>query len=566
MISTAMAFSPARYHAYITTLALSVAASSLTFAQLGAQQKRYTHADSLRGHLSAERSWWDVTHYDLHVKFSIGDSSISGYNTIHYRVLQSAQRMQIDLQSPMTFDSVVQDNRRLTIDRDGNAYFVKLQSTQSPGSIQGLTIYFHGVPRIARHPPWDGGLVFTKDKNGRPWITIACQGLGASVWYPCKEHQSDEPDSAAIHITVPDPLVAVANGRLRQKISNSDGSTTYAWAVSSPINNYNLIPYIGHYVKVSEQHSGEKGALDVTAWVLDYNLPSAKSHLMPDVRRMLKDFEHWFGPYPFYADGYQIVDAPHLGMEHQSAIAYGNRYLNGYLGHDLSSTGWGMKWDFIVVHESGHEWFGNNITTKDLADMWVHESFTNYSETLFTTSEYGVEAGNDYVIGTRNHIQNDAPIIGNYEVNEEGSGDMYYKGGNMIHMIRQIINDDEKFRQILRGLNKDFYHQTVTTAQIENYVSTHAGIDFSKVFDQYLRKIQIPQLTYSVTTENGKAALRYRWTNCVAGFNMAVRVSLSAGEKTWLKPTTTVQTMELPDIKLPDKIVDRNFYVGEKKE
>ena len=445
--------------------------------------------------------------------------------------------MQIDLMTPLVMDSILQDGSTLKYERDGNAFFVLLLSPQQENSIHSITIYYHGKPQVAARPPWDGGLIWAKDKKGRPWISIACQGLGASVWYPCKDHQYDEPDSASIHITAPDSLVAVANGRLKGRTVEPNGDVTFHWTVVSPINNYNIIPYIGHYINFKQSYAGQKGPLDVNYWVLDYNLPQAQTHLRNDVERTLKNLEYWFGPYPFYEDGYKIVDAPHLGMEHQSAIAYGNGYQNGYLGHDLSGSGWGLKWDFIVVHESAHEWFGNNITTKDLADMWVHESFANYAETLFTTSEYGKEAGNDYVIGTRKNIQNDVPIIGKYNVNEEGSGDMYYKGGNMIHMIRQIINDDEKFRQILRGLNKDFYHTTVTTAEIENYISKKSGIDFSKVFDQYLRTTRIPVLNYSVGRQKGTTYLIYFWANCIEGFDMPVKVSIAPGKIRLAKAT-----------------------------
>ena len=380
-----------------------------------------------------------------------------------------------------------------------------------------MTVFFSGKVRIAPRAPWDGGWTFTKDSLGRPWMTVTCQGLGASVWYPCKDHQSDEPDKgASLTMIVPDTLVAVGNGRLQSKKDNHDGTASYTWAVVNPINNYDIIPYIGKYVNFSETYAGEKGKLDVNYWVLDYNLERAKNYLPNEVHNTLKSFEHWFGPYPFYEDGYKLVDVPHTGMEHQSAVAYGNWYKPGYRGRDGSGTGWGMKWDFIVVHESGHEWFGNNITTKDLADMWVHEGFINYSETLFTDYIFGPQAANEYNAGTRRGIRNDRPIIANYNVNDQGSGDMYPKAGNMLHAIRHSMDNDELFRKILRGLNKDFYHQTVSSAQVEQYISKKAHYDYSKVFDQYLRTIQIPRLDFYL--EGGKVF--YRWTNCVSGFNL----------------------------------------------
>lgn len=527
----------------------------------------FTHADTLRGSNGPGRNWWDVTKYDLHVKFNIEDSTIRGFNNIAFKVLNSGEIIQVDLQEPLLIDSIYlsysitkgtgRSEKIEKFTREGNAYFIRDMHLDR-GTHGVLTVYYHGKPTIAVRPPWDGGLIWTKDKSNSPWVSIACQGLGASVWYPCKDIQSDEPDSAEMHITCPDTLVCVGNGRLRGKIINGDGTATYDWAVVNPINNYCIIPYIGKYVHFGEIFKGEKGDLTMDYWVLDSNLDKAKKQFQ-DAPRMMKAFEYWFGPYPFYEDGYKLVDAPHLGMEHQSATAYGNGYQNGYHGTDLSGSGWGLKWDFIIVHESGHEWFGNNITSKDLADMWIHESFTNYSETLFTEYYYGKEAADAYVIGTRKRIVNDVPIIAPYGVNKEGSGDMYYKGGNMLHTIRQAINNDDLFRKILRGLNKIFYHQTVTTKQIENYISTQSKIDFSKVFDQYLRTTQIPVLEYK---QNGYQ-LQYRYTNCVAGFKLPLKI-IFKGQR-WIKPSEVWQTLNLYSEGNNTFSVDPNFYINTKK-
>ena len=539
-----------------------------SIAQPGSDKKVFTQADTLRGTYGPGRDWWDALKYDLHVKFNLYDSSISGYNTIQFKVLKKGTFIQIDLQEPMIIDSIwmqitgkngVLTKRQLTSAKYGNAYFIDPGTLLLPvKSINKLTVYYHGKPRIAKRPPWDGGLVMKKDKNKNPFVTIACQGLGASVWYPCKDHQSDEPDSAEMHITCPDSLFCVGNGRFRGKTANGDGTATFDWAVVNPINNYCIIPYIGKYVHFNEVYKGEKGNLDMDYWVLDYDLEKAKKQFT-DATRMMKAFEYWFGPYPFYEDGYKLVEAPHLGMEHQSATAYGNGYQNGYLGRDLSGSGWGLKWDFIIVHESGHEWFANNITSKDVADMWVHEGFTNYSETLFTDYYYGKDAGNAYVQGIRKNIQNDKPIIGTYGVNKEGSGDMYYKSGNMLHAIRQVINDDEKFRQVLRGLNKTFYHQTVTTKQIEDYISKQAKFDFSKVFDQYLRTTQIPVLEYKIDGYK----LSYRYTNCVQGFNLPLKITFKTEQ--WIKPTEEWKILNLYPEGDNKFSVDPNFYIKTKK-
>lgn len=528
------------------------------FSQPLHQRHEFSRADSLRGMITPERAWWNVTKYDLEVKFDFHKKHLAGKNIISFEVVANpAQEMQVDLQLGLDIDSVIISNQRLNFRREENAYFVKMPDNLPRSGIQKVTVYYQGIPRPAIRPPWDGGVIWNKDKQGNPWISVACQGLGASVWYPCKDHQSDEPDSASVTMIVPDTLIAIANGRLKNKMQNGDGTTSYTWAVVSPINNYNIIPYIGKYAHWHEEYSGEKGKLDCDYWVLEYNLEKAKAQFK-QAQQMLHCFEYWFGPYPFYEDGYKLVEAPHLGMEHQSAIAYGNAFENGYRGTDLSETGWGLKWDFILVHESGHEWFGNNITTKDVADMWVHEGFTNYSETIFTTCEYGKEAGNEYVIGTRKRIQNDIPIEGPYDVNQEGSGDMYYKGGNLVHTIRQVMNNDSLFRQLLRGMNKTFYHQTVTGKQIESFINQASGFDFSKVFDQYIRTTQVPTFEYKIKGNK----LQYRWTNCVNGFNMPVKIKYD--EEIWLYPGKQWKSIKLKS-NTGKLSVDSNFYVDSKQ-
>jgi aminopeptidase N len=498
----------------------------------------FNHADTLRGSITPERAWWDLLKYDLLVEPDYNNKSLKGENSISFRAVTAGQTLQIDLQEPMNILSISWLGKPLSFTREGNVFHVRFPKILKEGSVETVRVKFGGAPRVAVHPPWDGGWIWTKDKQGRPWMSVACEGLGASVWFPCKDHLSDEPDSGVVlHITVPDSLIAIGNGRLRDQKANGNGTTTYTWAVVNPINSYDIIPYIGKYVNWQDNYPGLKGSLDCNYWVLDYNLEKAKPQFK-QVDTMLHAFEYWMGPYPFYEDGYKLVEAPHLGMEHQSNVAYGNHFGNGYLGRDLSGTGWGLKWDFIIVHESGHEWFGNSITDQDAADMWVHEGFTNYSETLYTAYLYGVEAGNDYIIGTRKNITNDGTIIGNYDVNKEGSGDMYYKGGNMLHMIRQIMGDSS-FRGVLHGLNSTFYHKTVTTQQIEEYVSRYANKDFSKIFDQYLRTVKIPMLQYETNGEK----ISYRWSNCVKGFNMPVKVYIGGLPEQWITPTEEWQTL-----------------------
>jgi aminopeptidase N len=464
--------------------------------------------------------------------------------------------MQVDLQPPMTLNKVWWRGNPIAFNREGDIYYIEFPYELDKNSVDSLKLEFSGNPRVAKRPPWDGGWIFSKDQKGRPWMTVACQGLGASVWFPCKDHQSDEPDEGVnLHITVPDTLIAVGNGRLYSIAPLEKGKKTYSWTVSSPINSYCIIPYIGKYEHFSEVYQGEAGPLDCDYWVLDYEKEKAVRHF-EQVPVMLKSFEHWFGPYPFYKDGYKLVQAPHLGMEHQSAVAYGNKFQNGYLGRDLSESGWGNRWDFIIVHESGHEWFGNNITTADIADMWIHEGFTNYSETLFTTSQYGNEAGNDYVIGTRKLIENDIPIIGPYGVNREGSGDMYYKGGNLLHMIRMMMNDDEAFRGLLREMNLKWKHKVTSSSEIESFIIDKTGIALKPVFEQYLRTTQIPVLQYRI--REGK--IQCRWTECVPGFTMNVKMNID-GKATWIAPGTDWTTIAAMAGAVPDIRPDRNFYI-----
>ncbi|OLY94792.1 Peptidase family M1 [Cnuella takakiae] len=518
-------------------------------AQPLSQKKSFTRQDTLRGSVTPERAWWDATSYTISVIPDYNSRSISGSNLVQFKVLQPGQTMQIDLQAPMQLSKALFQGKELPLKQDGNVYYLQFPQQLTRGGQHAVVLEYKGVPRSAVNPPWDGGWIWKKDAKGRPWMSVAVQGLGASAWYPCKDYQGDEPDSAFMNITVPDSLVAVANGRLLGKTSNN-GTTTWRWGVSNPINNYNLVPYIGKYVNWKDTYKGEKGNLDCSYWVLDYNEEKARKQFV-QAHQTLQALEHWFGPYPFYEDNYKLVESPHLGMEHQSAVAYGNRFGNGYLGRDLSGSGWGLKWDYIIVHESGHEWFGNNITTKDVADMWVQEGFTDYSETLFTEFFHGKKAGSEYVQGLRASIQNDMPIIGPYGVNQEGSGDMYYKGANLIHTIRQVINDDKLFRDILRGLNKDFYHKTVTTQQVEQYISQKSKIDFSKVFDQYLRTTQIPVLEF----RPDKGGFECRWTNCVEGFNMPVKTTTGK----WIKPGTEWTRLKLD----PEQVIsiDPNFYI-----
>jgi aminopeptidase N len=519
--------------------------------------RAYTRADSLRGSLDAPaRTWWDVTYYDLHVRINPADSTIRGYNTISYRVLEPSREMQIDLQEPLVVDSIVQDGISLPLQMDGNAWFLTPASAQPVGTAQTLTVFYGGSPHVARRPPWDGGFSWQADSLGRPWVVTTDEGIGPSIWWPLKDSWDDEPDSANVALTLPNPMIHVGNGRLRRVIPNEDGTTTWEWFASSPINGYAINVNAGSYTHYSEAFQGERGMLTLDFWPLDYNLERAKEHFQ-QARTMLSCFEHWFGPYPWYEDGYKLVEVPYPGMEHQSAVTYGNGYANGYGGRDGSRTGLGMEWDFIIIHESAHEWFANNITARDRADGWVHEAFANYAEGLYTECLFGKEDGARYTLGTRRGIRNDRPIIPAYGVAAWGSGDMYPKGGNMLHTIRQIVGDDEKWRGILRGLNEAFRRQAVMGSQVESYISREAGVDLSKVFDQYLRTTMVPTLEYRIEG----SSLSYRWANVVPGFDMQVGVTLTEEGFTIIHPTEEWQTASL-ELSDPGAFaLDPDYYV-----
>lgn len=527
----------------------------LTGFSLFAQQNKFTKQDTLRGSITPEREWWDLTYYHLDISVLPEEKTIQGKNTVQYKVLQPKSVLQIDLQPPLKITRVIQNNNELQVNSVGNAHFITLIYDQIVGDLNSIEIYYEGKPQEAKNAPWDGGISWIKDENGNHFIASSCQGLGASVWWPNKDHMYDEVDSMLISVNVPKNLINVSNGRLRNVEELDNNTTTYHWFVNNPINNYGVNINIGDYAHFAEIYEGEKGPLNMDYYVLSYNLKKAKTHFQ-DAPKMMKAFEYWFGPYPFYEDGFKLVEVPYLGMEHQSSVTYGNKYQNGYLGRDLSGTGWGLNFDFIIIHDSGHEWFANNITYKDMADMWIHESFTAYSENLFLDYYYGKEAAEDYVIGTRKNIRNDIPIIGPYNVNKSGSGDMYYKGANMLHTLRQLIGDDEKWRQILRGLNKAFYHQTVTTQQIEDYLSQQTGYDLTEFFNQYLRDIRIPKLEYNIKNKK----LHYRWIDVVDNFDMPVKITID-GKEIWIQPTNNWKTKDINSNET-SIIVNRNFYVN----
>lgn len=528
----------------------------------GAIAQSYTRQDSLRGSITMERAWWDLQHYNLSFTVSPSTKSINGSNILRYKVLKESKVLQLDLQPPMRILSVKQDGVLLSVKDEGNAHFIELVKKQLVGQVYEIEIVFLGTPRTAKNPPWDGGFTWSKDSNNNPFVATSCQEIGASLWWPCKDHMYDEPDQGMlISAKVPEGLMAVANGRLKDQKKEDDQSTTYIWEVKNPINNYGVNINIANYAHFSEVYSGENGPLDMDYYVLKENLDKAKIQFK-DATRMMEAFEYWLGPYPFYEDSYKLVEVPYLGMEHQSSITYGNKYKNGYLGSDLSGTGWGKKFDYIIIHESGHEWFANNVTAKDNADLWIHESFTTYAEALFVEYFYGKSAGFEYVRGLRTGIDNAYPLIGNYDVNDPNNGDIYSKGSNMLHTLRQLLGDDEKWRDILRGINKDFYHQTVSSKQLELYLINKTGLKLSSFFDQYLRDARMPILQYKIDVKNGRK-LSFCWTDCIEDFNMPIKIKYN-DKVIFIYPKSKWSSINLEE-ECKDIIISKEYYVGIKR-
>ena len=519
--------------------------------------QNYDRKDSLRGSITPERAWWDLSYYHLAIEVKPDTREIIGSNRVYYKVLEPDDILQIDLQHPLKITKALQDGDSLSIRSEGDAHFITLTKPQLVDNMESIKIFYEGKPKIAKRPPWDGGLTWQKDANGMDFIATSCQGIGASVWWPNKDHMYDEVDSMLMSIEVPQVLVDVSNGRLRGIEENPQkGTKTYNWFVSNPINNYGVNINIGDYVSWSAPYAGLNGSLDVTYWVLRDNEAKAKKHFV-EVPRMLEAFEFWMGPYPFYEDGFQLVEAPYLGMEHQSSITYGNQFQNGYLGKDISGTGWGLKFDFIIVHESGHEWFANNVTFKDAADIWIHEGFTAYSESLFVEYFYGKQAGQEYCRGTRKGIRNKFPMIGDYGVNSSHKdNDVYSKGANVLNMIRQILNNDDQWRQTLKGIGTVFYHQTVTSEQIETFIAKETGLELRSFFNQYLRTSQIPIFKYY----KEKSKLMYRWDETLEEFNMPIDLKIN-NKLIRLTPNTLWQSHVIEhDIDLVIEI-DPNYYI-----
>ena len=524
-------------------LCLSFLSVNSLFSQLLEQKKNFTRADTLRGSLRPERSCYDALYYELKVKVDTVSQSISGSCDMTFKAVSEIRVMQIDLMDSMVIDDITYKGKRLYYTREFNAVFVAFLEPVQTGTEGIVTVKYHGAPVKAKRAPWDGGFVWKHDKNGKMWIGVACEGLGASSWWPCKDHLSDEPDRGMkIICTVPKGLICVANG---QDMGHKDEGawTTYTYQVTYPINTYNVTLNIGDYVHFEDQYiaaDGEKLKLNYD--VLSYNLDKAKEQFK-QVKPMLKCYERYLGKYPFWRDGYRLVETHYLGMEHQGAIAYGNHFKTGYDGRDYSHIG--LDFDYIIIHESGHEWWGNSVSCADIADMWIHEGFCTYTESLFAECMYGHDTAVKYINAKKNGVGNKGPIQGPYYgVNEEGNGDMYSKGALMLNTLRSVVNNDALWWQIIKGTcDTAFKYKTTNADEIIRYFNQKSGKDLTPIFNQYLKYTSPPKFIYSLRKTKGKKyELIYFWLTDVKGFEMPISVSSSTGKQEWLPCTNDIQT------------------------
>jgi aminopeptidase N len=513
----------------------------------------YNRADELRGNLSPLRSCYDVIFYNLNIKINIPEKSIAGSNTIYYKILNDFDKIQIDLFANMQIDSILHQNKKLTYTREYNAVFIYFGEKQLKNNIDNIIVYYHGKPKIAVRPPWEGGFVWTQDKKGNDWVAVACENIGASLWYPNKDHLSDKPDSMMISCTVPSNLKCISNGNLINTIPVDNNSTKYVWFISYPILNYNATICIGNYINFYDYYIHDNDSLRLDYYVFDYNLDKAKKQFK-QVKPLLKCYEKFFGPYPFPKDGYALIETPFAGMEHQSAIAYGNYYKNGYAGEDYSLLN--LDFDYIIIHETGHEWWGNSLSMGDLADMWIHEAFTTYAEMLYVDCMYGSNKALQYINMKKNYVLNDAPCIPEYNLNKEGSQDMYSKGALMLHTIRNVIDDDKIWFDILLGLQKDFKYKTVNYNDIVNYMNLKSGKNLSKIFNQYLKHKYPPLLHYSLKKQGPNLIIKYKWEETIDDFDMPVKIYTAKNKLEFIYPITksyketVIKNMKPKDFKI----------------
>ena len=539
----------------------------LLYSSFISRSEELTRKDSLRGFLSDIRSCYDVNYYDLKISVDDIDKALEkSSNEIYFTALSDFSWIQVDLAANMEIVSIYFEGKKIEFSREYDAVYVYFNRLIEKGEKTKILINYYGYPKEAVNPPWDGGFVWEKDINQNSWIGVSCQGSGASLWWPCKDHQSDKPDSMKITISARYPLKIISNGNQVNDSSYWDNyfncwMNSTEWFVSYPINTYNVTLNIGNYVQLKDIYVSEEDTLNLDYYVLDGNQEKA-SHHFKQVKPMLACFENYFGKYPFWEDGYSLIESPYLGMEHQSAIAYGNKYMPGYLGNTSYIDD--LSFDFIIVHETGHEWWGNSITSFDIADMWIHEGFCTYSEALYVECLYGYQKMLSYVNNQKKNIKNDKPIIGPYNVNQMGSSDMYAKASVMLHTLRTLVDNDDLWFKIIRDINIDFKHNITTTKEMIKYLSLKTNLDLNIFFEQYLNNKEIPQFEYSIEKQGKNVTLICKW-NAIQHFNMPIKIN-TGQDDFWIYPTTEIREIDLGSFDLNSfKIRQDLFLIDIKK-
>jgi aminopeptidase N len=514
-----------------------------------------TRAEMLRGAYGPYRANNKLLYYHLDIRVDPEKQFISGKNTIRFRMLKDGTRIQLDLFETLKIDKILLGETPLKYERDSGAVFIDFPQTLRAGQVYSIDFYYSGHPEETGR---FGGITFKKDPAGRVWINTACEGDGASMWWPNKDQWRDEVESMEISVAIPNGLVDVSNGKFTGKTDLGDGYTRWDWMVHYAINNYDVSLNIGSYVHFADQ----LGDLSLDYYVLPEDLEKAKIQFA-QAKGMLEAYQHYFGPYPFMKDGYKLIEAPYSGMEHQSAVTYGNLFKNGYLGRDWTGVGISLRFDFIIIHESGHEWFGNSITAADSSDMWIHEGWTTYLEGLYVEYRWGKDDGLKYLNGDKAKVKNQRPIIVERGVNAEPDQDQYFKGALMLNTLRSVVNDDAKWWALLHGFYQHFKYQNILTEDVVSYFNLHTGMNLTPVFDQYLRHAQIPRLEILFGEEPGM--VMYKWRADEEKFAMPVRVG-TPGEWQIIHPTTKWQWMKTPLTKNEFQVATELYYVDVNKQ
>jgi aminopeptidase N len=524
------------------------------------KKSEFSKYDTLRGSLNEFRTNYDVLHYDIDVRLDIPKKSIDGEVSIKLMLIKNNHKIQLDLFSQFQIEQVWWNQTKVSIQKDSNYFYVNIPKSISDHSKNIVKIKYNGKPNIAVRAPWDGGFVWGKDSLGRDWIGMACEGHGASSWWPCKDHLSDEPDHGMdLKVSVPKGLDVAANGRLISK-ETKGSMDQFHWRVVNPINNYNINFTVGHFVNFKDTLNSEEThkTLDIDYWVLDYNMTKAKKQF-EQVKPMLRIYEEVFGKYPFYEDGYKLIETPYLGMEHQSGIAYGNNYKKGYKGNINMTNGY--TFDYIIIHESGHEWFGNNISIKDMADMWIHEGFTTYSESIFVEKMYGKKEALNYINSHKFAVTNKNPIQGEYGVNKEGEGEMYTKGSLFINTLRSVVDNDSLWFVLLKDFNKKFWHKTTDYDEVVAYFSNRVGPAVRPIFNQYVRRSEIPVLKTNPTKNiDGTTTLNLKFEQVTSDFEMPIFIEVDG-----IKKKINVNSIRPVSISVKDldqvKVLEEKTYI-----